>query len=380
MSYDAYLAINASPYLRRMGMDDLLPKASIVTASQVYATVISHDNQYLALGIYNQPYLEIYDMASETKIDNVPSLPYYVNGPCLAFSPDGKRLYCGLYASPFLTIVNLETFGIISSGITLPSFPTGLSLSPDGKRLIFYFSNNTYPVVIDTDSMTVVDTNNVFPVYIYGGAFNEDGSVFYVSTTVSPYLRVIRTADWTQISSTNNVPTYSSLEFASGYLFCRRTNGAGFGVFDSSLNEVPEATALITRQIMAMKASPDGRYMLFFFTSNTYPKAVRLRIGDWRIEPVDALSLATFGVNDIAISRPEFKRIYGTVRDKDGNPAQRTVRIFHRGNGRMVAEQQSDATTGDYEASVVAGEYDVVAMAADGENLNDLIYARVTPE
>lgn len=77
-------------------------------------------------------------------------------------------------------------------------------------------------------------------------------------------------------------------------------------------------------------------------------------------------------------------RIRGTVRDKDGNLVSRTVRAHRRSDGVLVAQTVSDAVTGEYELLVYpdspAEEYDVQFLAAPGELLNDLIYARTTAE
>lgn len=77
-------------------------------------------------------------------------------------------------------------------------------------------------------------------------------------------------------------------------------------------------------------------------------------------------------------------RIRGTVRDKDGNLVSRTVRAHRRSDGVLVAQTVSDAVTGAYELRVYpdipAEEYDVQFLAAPGELLNDLIYARTTAE
>ena len=71
--------------------------------------------------------------------------------------------------------------------------------------------------------------------------------------------------------------------------------------------------------------------------------------------------------------------IRGSVRDVDNNPAARTVRIYERSTGELCATTTSDPVTGDYSAKVYEGDvdYDAQFLAASGELLNDLFFARV---
>ena len=71
--------------------------------------------------------------------------------------------------------------------------------------------------------------------------------------------------------------------------------------------------------------------------------------------------------------------IQGSVRDINNNPAARKVRAFERSSGDLCGETTSNPVTGDYELNVYEGDvdYDVQFMAAAGELLNDLFFARV---
>ena len=74
-------------------------------------------------------------------------------------------------------------------------------------------------------------------------------------------------------------------------------------------------------------------------------------------------------------------QITGTVRDITNSPAARVVQAFRRSDGVIMAQTTSDETTGDYRLEVFdAGPYDVRFKTLDGELLNDLFYANVTPE
>ena len=73
-------------------------------------------------------------------------------------------------------------------------------------------------------------------------------------------------------------------------------------------------------------------------------------------------------------------KITGTVRDVDNNPAIRKIVARHREHGYTSAVTHSDAA-GNYSMIVQNTEpHDVQFMAAPGEQLNDLFFARVEPE
>lgn len=73
-------------------------------------------------------------------------------------------------------------------------------------------------------------------------------------------------------------------------------------------------------------------------------------------------------------------KVTGTVRDVGNSPARRLVRAFHRGSGELLAQTWSDSVTGDYLIRLPDGDkVDIHFYAEDGEMLNDLIQANVTP-
>lgn len=83
-------------------------------------------------------------------------------------------------------------------------------------------------------------------------------------------------------------------------------------------------------------------------------------------------------LSGVAFRAPPARTIRGNVRDIDGDLASRRVRVYDRTDGALCGSTTSDPITGEYEVLLYEGdvEYDVQFMAEDGENLNDLIYAR----
>lgn len=79
--------------------------------------------------------------------------------------------------------------------------------------------------------------------------------------------------------------------------------------------------------------------------------------------------------------KKETAKLKGTARGINNQPVARKVRAFRRGSGELVAETMTDERTGDFEIQLPDRErVDVQFMAEDGELLNDLIQANVTPE
>lgn len=76
---------------------------------------------------------------------------------------------------------------------------------------------------------------------------------------------------------------------------------------------------------------------------------------------------------------PQIFSISGTITGADGNPASRTVRLYNRSTGAMLAETISNATTGAY--SIGLGSTDEVQriVLADETTLYNDIIDRVIP-
>ena len=371
MSYDLYVGMQYAPFCARVGLDDMAPRKPLATANAVYALAASA--RYIALGVSNNPYLQVFKDGELIDV-TTPILPSRTQSCCMVFSPDGRRLYCGLYNTPFLAVINTETWSLLSGLPAIPIAPSQLALSHDGSKLMICHNDTRQPVLLDTQTLAAINTGNVFGQYSYGAAFNHDDSILYVSSNNPRLLRAIRVSDWTVIASVAT-PGNGRVFYNGDHVLWQQAYGQDHLLLDAQLNPLPLE---ITRQTQAITAVPGG--FVITYADNAYPRVELMRTPDGTRETIDGMAYVFGQIYDLAVTQPVFKRIYGTVRDRDGNPAQRTVRVFRRADGRQVAEAQSDAASGDYEIAVVDDEYDVVAQAADGEKLNDLIYARVTPE
>lgn len=74
-------------------------------------------------------------------------------------------------------------------------------------------------------------------------------------------------------------------------------------------------------------------------------------------------------------------RVSGTITDIHGNPAARTVRLYTRSTGALIAETTSDGTTGAYEIATATTEpVTVIALDTDLGSYNAIVHDRVIPQ
>ena len=175
------------------------------------------------------------------------------------------------------------------------------------------------------------------PSTCYGVSFSPDGGLCAVAHASSPYLTVYNTSNWSKVTVPGTLPS--------------TCNGVSF--------------------------SPDGGLCAVAHTSSPYLTVYNT--SNWSKVPHPfAVLPASSSLRAVAFhASPLIVR--GSVRDVDNNPAARTVRIYERSTGELCATTTSNPVTGDYSAKVYEGDvdYDAQFLAATGELLNDLFFARV---
>ena len=138
--------------------------------------------------------------------------------------------------------------------------------------------------------------------------------------------------------------------------------------------QLPSPAVLPTGIAFGCAFSPDGSKLAV--AHNTSPYIAIYNTADWSSRPA---SLFVFGdQRHVAFSAVGKLVVRGSVRDIDNNPAARRVRVHERSTGDLCADTTSSAVTGEYEVAVYQGDvdYDVQFLTADGEQLNDLFFAR----
>ena len=124
--------------------------------------------------------------------------------------------------------------------------------------------------------------------------------------------------------------------------------------------------------------SPDGSLCAVAHANS--PFLTVYNTSDWSKVPHPfAVLPASSNLRAVAFHASAPQIIRGSVRDVENNPAARTVRIYERSTGELCASTTSDPVTGDYSAKVYEGDvdYDAQFLAATGELLNDMFFARV---
>ena len=170
-----------------------------------------------------------------------------------------------------------------------------------------------------------------------GCAFSPDGSKLAVAHQNSPFITIYNTSDWSKVANPGVLPTGTA-------------QGCAFSPDGSKLAVAHQNSPFIT-----------------IYNTSDWSK-----VANPSVLPAGIGYGCAFGAWDNFVIR-------GSVRDIDNNPAARKVRVFERSSGDLCGGTTSNPVTGDYELNVYEGDvdYDVQFMAATGELLNDLFFARV---
>ena len=379
-TYDLVAYFNALPYVRRFGADDRWMRDIAHIGTTVYGVSFNRNTGRYAVAHGTSPGLSIYDTSTAdwVRLSGTPTVP---NAAACAFSPDGSLLAVTTTGSPFLYVFDAATWAQVS---VQPAGDRayGVAFSPDGSMLALAVQANVSGgalQIYDTSTWALLTGVPNMPT-CYRLAFSADGSMLAVTAQNSPYIRVIDTTTWSLLP----VPAPSGVCYGVSFspdgsmLALAQQSDPGLVVYDvsswSQLAGLPSQGGAA----YSITFSPDSRMLAIGLNAAPY-----MRVYDtttWAEEAFNGLNLIQSNVQTVAFSDPDLGEIVGTVRDVDGNPAERKIRAYRRADGRLVAETQSDALSGDYALSIVDGmDYDIQAMTADGERLNDLFYARVTP-
>ena len=309
-------------------------------------------------------------------------------------------------ASPFLYVFDRLSFDFITVATTgLSNFVSSLDFSPDGSRLAVCTFNPSRTRLYNTTNWTYVDSTNYFSNSQPCAVFTPDGSRLVVvgsHPSTYGYVSTYNPETLALISGPVGISTYTG--FTGGWTWTYSTRyvifrgRSGKEMFAVNRRDAPirfnGETLVINGQggISSNTGLAIDRYgdrLLTNHVDNNYyvgqltlPETPTLVLS-W-INPVCFLRISTGNPDGgtypfVYTSNPH--QITGTVRDITNNPAARVVQAFRRSDGVIMAQTTSDETTGDYRLEVFdTGPYDVRFKTADGELLNDLFYANVTPE
>lgn len=285
------------------------------------------------------------------------------DGLCCAFSPDGTKLAVRHSTSPGLRVYNLADGTYQNaSGITywsIGSVEADITYTPNGEYIVFSTD------AAGDRALTAVRADTLAnPVY------TPTGQNFWYCNQVLP-------------DPTNPKGVIShqrAYTGATGMQIFR------FNAETGATSRLPEQINNLAISAMAADAEENRLYVshgawirdgstrrLSYLNLDTLAWGEPIDHGEWVSAENTRRRLIITGKNT--------HRLTGSVRDIDNAPAARVVRAFARVSGNLVAQTMSNATTGEYTLSLPsAGPFDVQFMAENGEQLNDLFYARSEPE
>lgn len=284
------------------------------------------------------------------------------------------------------TLQSLSTAGITQVG--------NLSFSPDGSRLAVHHSTSPYLRIYKTSDWTYVDAVAAGAQGAVTGshlAFNADGSKVISSSGSSPYLSVHDAVTgarlMNQTSTTYNSRRIKPHNTDPNTAFIGRASNA-----PTCLAEVNLTTGALTdftglasvtcsglevdfdeRVAYAVHNTTNGRNLTVYSLDtravlSSQPDAIRQVMTDGALRAMVLLDSAKHTIT-------------GAVRDINNLPVLREILAFERSTGILRARTFSNATTGSYVLRLPnAGPYDVQFKIQDGDQLEDLFFARSEPQ
>ena len=327
---------------------------------------------------------------------------------------------------------NMETHSVSFSGIV-----NCCSTSNDFRA---YAGSMPYLYVFSWASNNLVTISTTGLGNVIAVKFSPDGNYLAVGHSTAPYLRIYNTSDWSHVNGQllnaqvrgiewlEDSSAFVAIVFTPGVDALKLISNAGVALYSSKASGVenvyfPNSIKLIkgSKDFIICTQSADTTRRLLKFNADTFAITSvmdiqtigTITLKQLEIDPVDMVVYinhsfysARYMSKVNLIGTPVFEKIgglidhvvgtdtvslltvtrntgkvTGTVRDIDNLPAARTVLAYDRATGDLVGKTVSDASTGDYVLNLPSyGDHDIVFRIQDGEQLNDLFFARVEPE
>lgn len=341
---------------------------------EIHSCTFSQDGRFLAIGTASTPGIIVYDTDTWATVLATPSFGSVWK---MCFSPDGSMLVAAVPESPYFAIYSTTTWEKITPPISLAGYGASCcAFSRDGSLLAFTHGVTSIYKTSDWSKVSTPALTQNAPEFC---CFSPDGAFFAVAGS-SPALTVYSTATWTSVPGGTYSGAYGkSCGFSPDGTKFALTIDRSPGVVFFSVGAWTGLTApavFVDHPARTCEFSPDG--LLLFIGSIRAPFLTVVNVGTLTKLP-HAFGIVS-EVSGIAFVDAGARYIRANVRDISGDPAQRTMRVRLRRDGTRQAEVVSDPVTGDVEAKVYGGdvEYDAQFMAASGEPLNDLFFARVS--
>lgn len=308
--------------------------------------------------------------------------------------------------NPFLYIFDWATLSLQGASTAGLGIVNSLRFSPDGSLLAVSHATSPFIRIYKTSDWSYIEptaAENASLTYVV--EFSHDGTKLIARAASSPSFRVFNAATGARIFSQHIAAHIASSEATRGFLYQHPTkNNLVFSLGTSSSNAGPRSyvfntDTLVLDPINALPSLGQSMNKVFGIYFNDLDNSITLsnislntnylaRFNADTYEPmpvpeVDKLykyysPIYKFFSN---LCKYDTGQITGVVRDINNLPARRMVRAYRRSDGALMAQTFSDAATGQYKLLLPDTEfYDVQFLTEDGEQLNDLFFAKSIPE
>lgn len=308
--------------------------------------------------------------------------------------------------SPFLYIFDWATLGLQSASVAGLGAVNSLRFSPDGSLLAVSHATSPFIRIYKTSDWSYIEptaAENATVTHVV--EFSHDGAKLIARAAANPSFRVFNAATGARIFSQHIASHITDANSTRGFLYQHPTkNNLVFSLGTASTGAGPRSyvfntDTLVLDSINALPSLAQSMSRIFGIYFNDLDNSITLsnsssntnylaRFNVDTYEPMPVPELDTL----YKYYSPQYKffsnlckydtgQITGVVRDINNLPARRMVRAYRRSDGVLMAQTFSDAATGQYKLLLPDTEfYDVQFLTEDGEQLNDLFFAKSIPE
>lgn len=309
-------------------------------------------------------------------------------------------------SNPFLYVFDWATLSLQSASTAGLGTVNSLRFSPDGSLLAVSHATSPFIRIYKTSDWSYIEpTAAENPSVTHVVEFSHDGTKLIARATASPSFRVFNAATGARIFSQHIATHITTADATRGFLYQHPTkNNLVFSLGTSSTTTGPRSYVFNTDTLVldpinalpSINQSMNRIYGIYFndldnsiTLSNNSPSTnylARFNADTYEPMPVPEVDKLYKYYSPIYkffsnLCKYDTGQITGVVRDINNLPARRMVRAYRRSDGVLMAQTFSDAATGQYKLLLPDTEfYDVQFLTEDGEQLNDLFFAKSIPE
>lgn len=309
-------------------------------------------------------------------------------------------------ANPFLYVFDWATLSLQGASTAGLGTVNSLRFSPDGSLLAVSHATSPFIRIYKTSDWSYIEptaAENASVTHVV--EFSHDGAKLIARASSSPSFRVFNAATGARIFSQHIATHITSADTTRGFLYRHPTkNNLVFSLGTSSTFAGPRSYIFNTDTLVLdpidvlpsiNQSMPRVLSIYYNDLDNTITVTHTYGYSNY-FSRFDADSYAPVPMPEVdtlyKYYSPVFKffsnlckydtgQITGVVRDINNLPARRMVRAYRRSDAALMAQTFSDAVTGQYKLLLPDTDfYDVQFLTEDGEQLNDLFFAKSIPE